>query len=103
MEQDDRQHYFIKYNGDSWKHFVVRPDKVEITMDSETNIDGVHDYRNTYTFETMTVYIEKQPNVRIVIENVTEIWIFPLYGNGSYTRTERPSIHPDAQGDYNIW
>lgn len=35
MEQDDRQHYFIKYNGDLWKHYVVRPEQVEIFYENE--------------------------------------------------------------------
>lgn len=103
MEQDDRQHYFIKYEGDLWKHFVARPEQVDIVRDSESNIDEANDYRNTYRFETYTVYIKEQPNTKIVIENITEIWIFPLYGALSYAVAERPRIHPNAEGGYNIW
>lgn len=103
MEQDERQHYFIKYNGDLWKHYVVRPEQVDIFYENDDNaIESKEDYSNDYENKSLTVRIHVRSCFTITVPHVNEIWIFPLYGALSYAIEERPRIHPNAVGGYQI-
>ena len=91
MEQDDRQHYFIKYNGDLWKHYVVRPEQVEIFYENDDNaIESKEDYSNNYENKSLTVRIHVRSCFTITIPHVNEVWCFPLHSVMFY------SIHPTA-------
>lgn len=91
MEQDDRQHYFIKYNGDLWKHYVVRPEQVEIFYENDDNaIESKEDYSNNYENKSLTVRIHVRSCFTITIPHVNKVWCFPLYSVMFY------SIHPTA-------
>lgn len=99
MEQDDRQHYFIKYNGDLWKHYVVRPEQVEIFYENENDdnaIESKENYSNDYENKSVTVRIHVRSCFTITILHVNEIWCFPLYSVMSYSIADRSSIHPTA-------
>lgn len=80
MEQDDRRHYFIFYNGNHCKHLVAKPIEIEILTDPNYSDDIRNDYRNVYEQVQMSVRIHKQHNATITIENVSEVWSFPFSG-----------------------
>lgn len=99
MEQDEKNHYFIFYEGDRCKHIIARPEEVELFNYYDDNQpESKRYYSNTYGSLLMAVRIHTEPGGYIEFPNVTEVWKF-----FSDFQMYRPhDIHTIGQGVYLI-
>lgn len=99
MEKVETNHYFIKYEGDRWKHIVARPEEVELFNYYDDNQpESKQDYSNTYESPIMTVRVHTEPHTYIEFPNVTEVWRF----SGDFQMYRNFDIHTTGQGVYRI-